>query len=100
MMAVRTAPARIPSTGLEKDPISSMNTGSSLRGLMAPDIIFMPVKRMPNPTTTMPICCASFLLKNIIKTMPMNRATSARSLTFRPIRKLVTVVPILAPMMI
>ena len=61
-MAVRTAPARIPSTGLEKDPISSMNTGSSLRGSWPPDIIHAGKEDAESPTT-MPICCAEFLLK-------------------------------------
>ncbi len=81
-------------------PIRATNSGISFSGDMAPDMVSIPVKRMPKPMITIPMCWISFFLKAMIITMPMKTATGASTLIFRPMRKLVTVVPMLAPMMI
>ena len=67
---------------------------------MALDMPSMPVNRMPKPTMTMPRCCKNFFLMNTTKITPIKISTGAMALIFSPMRKLVTVVPMLAPMMI
>ena len=54
MMAVNTAPARMPSTGLENRVISEMNASESRRGIMALLIISMPMNRTPRPAMIWP----------------------------------------------
>ena len=54
MRAVKRAPARMPSTGLENLVIRSTKAGISRRGTMAALIMSMPMKRTPRPPTMLP----------------------------------------------
>ena len=51
MMAVNTAPARIPRTGLENLVIRDTKASESLRGIIAELIISIPMKSTPRPAT-------------------------------------------------
>ena len=52
--AVSTAPASTPRTGFLKLRNRSMNQGSSARGLMAVDMVFIPAIRTEKPTMILP----------------------------------------------
>ena len=54
MMAVNTAPARMPSRGLLNWVIMLTNTSDSRRGAMEELIISMPMNRMPRPAMICP----------------------------------------------
>ena len=76
--AVSTAPARIPSSGLEKDTISRANQASSSRNFMAELISCIPVIRARNPSSTWPTPCLPGFLQNIYSTMPTVPSSGAR----------------------
>jgi len=106
MMAVTTAPARIPNTGLWPRTTNIFtNPSYSLNGPTASDIVVMPMNRSPKPITMLEISLVERLFPVSITITPAITATgasfdglknSAHSTedTSHP----VTVVPMLAPM--
>lgn len=99
MIAVKTAPAKIPSRGLENRVIRLINAWESRRGVMAVLIISIPMNSTPRPAMIRPT--VEF---NVFKKYNQNHAgksdQGASAPTSSAIRRPVTVVPILAPMMI
>ena len=109
--AVSTAPAMTPSTGLLKLRKRFINQGSSARGDMALDIVFMPAIRMAKPSRILPTPRLRSL-PTIYSQMPMKPRIGLQALGLsilviklspsRPDKdssQPVTVVPMLAPMM-
>lgn len=54
MTAVKSAPARIPSSGLPNRVMRLTNASESRSGIMEELIISIPMKRMPSPATICP----------------------------------------------
>ena len=61
------------------------------------DIVLRPIKSRPKPMIIIPADCSFLLLENIFKIVPKNTAIGAISEKLKAIIRLVTVVPMLAP---
>ena len=100
MMAVKPAPTRMPTRGLEKVETSSTNSGESRRGDMAALIMSMPMNSTPRPARIWPMCCIFVSFTKTMSTTPTKANRGARAPTSRAMSIPVMVVPMLAPMMI
>ena len=111
--AVRTAPAIIPSTGLENMVRMLVNSGTSANGFTAFDMVSIPNIRTANPSKIPPISCFFSSLVNIRRMIPISAKIGQKDVGFKNCKTIlllsmpdrltiqdVTVVPILAPMMI
>ena len=99
-MAVNTAPARIPITGLENLVIRWMKASLSRSGTMASLIIPIPMNSTPIPATIPPTCCTFLLFTKISSITPTKAINGASAPISRAISWPVMVVPTLAPIMI
>ncbi len=97
---MKPAPARIPSSGLEKLDIIWMNASDSRRGDMAPLIMSIPMNSTPRPARIWPKCWSWGRLTKTTMATPTKANRGASSPTSNAISSPVTVVPMLAPMMI
>ena len=99
MMAVKTAPTKIPINGFWKFATIFANSGELLNGAIAPDIISIPINKIPKPAIISPIASSFLLLKKAINTTPIKAIIGAKAVISKAISCPVIVVPILAPMM-
>ena len=100
MTAVKTAPTRIPISGLLNCVIRLMKASESCSGSIAAPIISIPMKRIPSPAKMLLMWCTFSSFTNIITATP----TIAKSGAIAPISSAIScpvmVVPMLAPIMI
>ena len=110
MIAVNTAPARTPRSGLRKAVISETNAGLSASGATASPIMFIPAISTAKPMQMLPASFFLLLRENIISKIPIramigdrlegfSRLMTGFSLLISERLKIqaVTVVPILEP---
>ena len=97
MIAVKTAPTRIPINGFWKFATRLANSGESRKGIIAVDIISIPINKIPKPAMISPKASSFLLLKNAIKTTPTKAIIGANAVISKAISCPVMVVPILAP---
>ena len=112
MIAVRTAPAIMPSIGFENIVRIPVNSGTFASGFTAPLMVSIPVIKIAKPIMIVPASFFFSFLENIMKQMPMSARIGEKDVGFKrrtkkfplsiPVRlksQDVTVVPMLAPMM-
>ena len=110
MIAVKTAPAKSPRTGLENMVNILVNSGTSASGFTAAPIVSIPAIRIAKPRKITARSRFFSLLENIKRIIPINASTGANEDGFNiftkklppeiPVRLNshdVTVVPIFAP---
>ncbi len=97
IIAVNTAPTKIPIKGFSKVLTILTNSGELLSGDIAVDIISIPINKIPSPAIIVPNASNFLLLKKTIKATPANAITGANAVISIAINWPVIVVPILAP---
>ena len=97
IIAVKPNPTNKDISGLLMEANKPTTCGSSLNPFIAPDIVFNPVNKIPNPKKIAPIFLVFSLLENITASAPPNTKIGATSDKLIDTNCDVIVVPILAP---
>ena len=97
IIAVNNAPTAIPIKGFSKLETILTNSGELRNGTIAPDIISIPINKIPSPAAIVPIASNRLLLKNAINATPINAITGANAVISNAINCPVIVVPMFAP---
>ena len=79
IIAVNTAPTKIPIKGFSKVLTILTNSGELLSGDIAVDIISIPINKIPSPAIIVPNASNFLLLKKTIKATPANAITGANA---------------------
>ena len=107
IIPVTAAPARIPRNGFRPRTANACaNIGASRYGVIEADIKVRPINSTPKPTRISPVCFFLLFLQNSVMTAPTPTRAGAKNSGFSisphslmDTIQLVTVVPILAPIM-
>jgi len=87
----------MPRTGFSSCRSKSMKGAHSRKGAMAPDMICMPKKRIPNPNMDEPAAFSCSLLENACRKKPAATSNKLYSVILKAIIWAVMVVPMAAP---